>query len=135
VLTPTEGCDCWPLPAVVAPINTPTGVQRCDMCALEWMGDLDAALLLALQLSGAEVRFWQDDPQLLAELDEDGRFVEDWAEVGFTQRSYARPARADDCVLSGTDPWVEIDGRPVDWVHVLWVLDAGFNLPAWPPLA
>jgi len=111
-------CDCWPVPGVVAPMNDRYGVQACDVCSFD-LSDLDAALRLA-QLIGGEVRFWQHDAerQDLAELMYDEGEAYDLAEIGFELRWYANPARPDDCILTRTDPWVELDGDRVNWNHV-----------------
>lgn len=113
-------CGCGPLPGVLAPFNTPDGLQRCDECQ-SYDSDLDAALALAVWVRG-EAKFWQHDADRLADLEGliDRGEVDpdvDLAEAGFEIRTYARPARADDCVLPRTDPWVELDGQPVNWAH------------------
>lgn len=120
-MTPEMGsCGCGPLQGVLAPINTREGVQRCDDCHT-YDSDLDAALALAVRIGG-EVKFWQHDSDRLATLDDliergDAAPDVDLAEAGFEIRGYARPARADDCILTGTDPWVELSGQPVNWDH------------------
>lgn len=110
-----DDCDCWPLTGVLAPMNDSYGIQACNECnAL--MSDLDAALRLA-QWIGGEVRFWQHDAERLADYLESGD-ESDLAEAGFELRTYTSPGRVDDLILTGTDPWIELDGERVNWSHV-----------------
>ena len=113
------GGDCGPLPGVLAGMNTFNGIQACGECNAV-SSDPDAASALAHWVGGC-VRFWQHDAELAAQFERgwrrDGVEADLW-EFGFVQRCYARPARVDDCVLAGTEPWVEMgDGQPVNWVH------------------
>jgi hypothetical protein len=97
-------------------MNSGVGVQACGLCSPE-LSDLDAALRLAL-LVGGQVMFWQHDEQRSEDLEAglmDDR--EDLVACGFELRHYTRPVRADDDVLYGTDPWVELDHEPVNWRH------------------
>lgn len=52
---PCEDMGSTPLAGVIAPMDTPEGVQRCDACGA-FDGDLDAALALARTVGGV-VRF------------------------------------------------------------------------------
>lgn len=61
---PAEDNDCdvcsdMPVPGVIAPMNTPEGIERCDECE-RYPGDLEAALVLARTVGGI-VRFEQDE--------------------------------------------------------------------------
>jgi hypothetical protein len=51
-----DTCTWSPVPGVLEAMDTPEGVQRCDMCEL-FDGDLDAALALARTVNGT-VRFF-----------------------------------------------------------------------------
>lgn len=119
----TLDCDCWPVPGVLAPMNDSFGVQACDICSFD-LSDLDAALRLA-QLIGGDVRFWQDDPERQDQAEDPD--TDDLAEAGFELRWYANPARPDDCILTRTDPWIELDGERVNWNHVRRLRTAPFT--------
>jgi hypothetical protein len=51
---PDNDCECcndMPVPGVIAPMNTPQGIERCDECQ-RFEGDLDAAFALAKLVNG-----------------------------------------------------------------------------------
>jgi hypothetical protein len=119
VVNACEQCAGDILPGVLTGANGTTEVEVCDECNV-FDSDLDAAFAVALKIPNADVRFWQDDRELRDEYEDEfpaGLDSEDWAEVGFVQRFYARPARADDCCLFGSYPEVYLNGYPIDWAH------------------
>jgi hypothetical protein len=116
--TPTPGCGCWPRPHVLAPMNSPYGIQRCDSCAPDGFGDFDAAALLAEAVGGV-VRFYVDGehppgvcPECVADPDQPGRCDGRWDRMVAVTWGGTSDERL---IASGTDPWVEVDGEPVSW--------------------
>lgn len=109
-----------PMPGILVGANGSETVEVCDVC-LAYPSDLAAAYALAQRVGGV-VKFWQHDAEL--EQDTDQRVREggleidyDPAEVGFELREFDGTGQADDCIRFGTCPWIEIDGRVVDWEH------------------
>lgn len=93
VRPPGVPCDqCGTLMAgVFSTADSDTGaisVQRCDACAV-YPGDLDAAWALAQRVGGA-VWFYQAGTGDLA-----------------VTRQFTGTYRPDDCIATGTDPWIE----------------------------
>lgn len=108
--TATE-CGCQPA-HVLAPTNTASGVQRCDVCSPEGFGDLAAAAVLAEHVGGT-VQFYAEVAEHVAGC-YPCRNTDSGCDDGRTAVAWAGPGD-DRIIASGTDPWVEIDGQPVEW--------------------
>lgn len=107
-----ESCgDGDPIPGVAAPMNTPEGIQRCDLCDL-YRSDLDAALALRDALvPGGVVRFYQYNP--------DKANTEGYADpdqLNMIALRSVEDIRGWHCIAHGTDPWIEnAEGEVVTW--------------------
>lgn len=132
-LTACEHCTYQPawLRGILLGANEPCSVEACD--CRRYDSDLAAAFVVADRLVG-DVVFWQHDAELHADVEHrvyegELEFDYDPAEVGFELRRYRSrdEAKADDCLRYGEYPWVEVEGRALDWRHFRLINGAGFG--------
>ena len=107
-----DTCAGCLLRGVIEAMDTPEGVQRCDECDL-YPGDLEAAAALrdAFFPAGLVRYFTVHAGELLIDRDidvADDAHIRTWDGEEFTPGNY---------IASETNPWVEVDGKPVDWME------------------
>lgn len=107
--------------------NTAIDVEDCDECQ-RYNGPLEAAYALSLQLPGAQVWFYRHDPERFEELETLGVVPrtdnDELHGAGFRKLVWNPDKLGSVSVLSGTNPWIEINGEPVNWNHAKTVLTA-----------
>jgi len=94
-------CGDSPVRGAIAGMDFPAGIQRCDTCDL-FPGDLEAALALAQAVGGVACFY--------AEGDNTGD-PDSWT----VQRTFDGTDPGEVLIADRTNPWVEINGKPVDW--------------------